>query len=45
MPAQIPDFIDVVPEVKLTPTPPSDAQALHRFLADIAEMEIAAVDN
>ena len=44
MPARIPDFIDVVPEVKLLPTPPSVVQALHRFKADIAEMKNAAVD-
>ena len=44
MPARIPDFIDIVPEVKPLPTPPSVIQALHKFKADIAEMKIAAVD-
>ena len=42
MPAQTPDFIDVVPEVKLIPTLPSVVQALHQFKADIAKMKIAA---
>ena len=44
MPAQIPNFVDVVHKVKPLPTPPSVVQALHRFKADIAEMKIAAVD-
>ena len=38
MPARIPDFIDVVPEVKPLPTPPSVVEALHRFKADIKEL-------
>ena len=44
MPAQMPDFIDIVPEVKSMPTLPSVVQALRQFKADIAEMKIAAVD-
>ena len=44
MPAWIPDFIDVVPEVKPLPTPPFVVQALHQFKADIAETKNAAVD-
>ena len=44
MPAWMPDFIDVVPEEKPLPTPPSVVQALHQFKADIAEMKIATVD-
>ena len=44
MPAQILDFVDVVPEVKPMPTPPSVIQALHRFKADNTKMKIAAVD-
>ena len=44
MPAQTPDFIDVVPEAKPMPTPPSVVQALHQFKADITKMKIAAVD-
>ena len=44
MPARIPDLIDVVPEVKLLPTPPSIVQALHQFKADITAMMIAAMD-
>ena len=45
MPAQVPDFIDVVPKVKSMPTPTSVIQALYRFRADIAEMEITAMDH
>ena len=44
MPAQIPDFVDVVTEVKPLPTPPSVIQALHKFKADIAKMKNTAVD-
>ena len=44
MPAWIPDFVDVVPEVKPLLTPPSVVQVLQRFKADITEMKIAAVD-
>ena len=44
MPAQTPDFIIVVPEVKPLPTLPSVIQALYQFKADIAEMKIATVD-
>ena len=44
MPARTPDFVDVVPEVKPLPTPPSVVEVLHRFKADIKELKIAAVD-
>ena len=45
MPAWIPDSVDVVPEVKPLPTPPSVVQAPHQFRAEIAKMKIAAVDH
>ena len=44
MPAWTPDFVGVAPEVKPLPMLPSDVQALHRLKANIAEMQIAAVD-
>ena len=44
MPARIPNFIDVVPEAKPMPTPPSVVQALHQFKADISKMKISPVD-
>ena len=44
MPARMPDFVDVVPKVKPLPTLPSVVRARHKFKADIAKMEITAVD-
>ncbi len=43
-PVRVPDFIDIVPEVRQLPTPPAVMQALHQFKVDLLSMDISAVD-